>query len=71
MGPNQTYKICTAKKTIHTHTHTHTHTKQKTTYGMGENCFKQCNQQGLNLQNIQIMHTTQQKEKKLMGRRPE
>ena len=27
---------------------------------MGENSFKQCNRQGLNLQNIQKTHTTQQ-----------
>ena len=32
---------------------------EETTYRMGENSCKQCNQQGLHLQNIQITHTTQ------------
>ena len=33
---------------------------------MGENIYKQCNQQGLNFQNIQIAHVTQyQKNRKL------
>ena len=34
---------------------------EKTTYRMGENICKQCDQQGLNFQNIQTPHTTQQK----------
>ena len=32
---------------------------EKTTYKMGENICKQCDQQGINLQNIQIAHTAQ------------
>ena len=37
--------------------------KKKTTYGIGESSFKRCNQQGLNLQNIQTTHTTEQQKK--------
>ena len=51
MGPTQTYKLCTVKETIKK--------SKKTTYGMGENGCKLCNQQGINLQNIQTTHTTQ------------
>ena len=44
-----------------------------TTYGMRENSVKWCNQQGLNLQNIQITHTIQERKNKQpnwkMGRR--
>ena len=48
MGHNQT-SFCTAKETIN-----------KTTYNLGENICKQCDQQGLNFQGIQIIaHTTQ------------
>ena len=36
---------------------------EKTTYRMGENSWKQWNQQGLNLQNIQATHITQQEKK--------
>ena len=43
--------FCTAKETIK---------KKKTTYRMGENSFKWCNWQGLNLQNTQTTYTTQQ-----------
>ena len=32
---------------------------KKTTYGMGENVCKSCDQQGVNIQNIQTAHTTQ------------
>ena len=32
----------------------------QTIYGMGENNFKCCTQQGLSLQNTQTTHTTQQ-----------
>ena len=32
---------------------------EKTTYGLGENICKQCNQQGINFQNIQTAYTTQ------------
>jgi len=42
---------------------------------MGENSCKWCNWQGLNLQNIQTVHTAQQQKKPkpnwIMGRRPE
>ena len=50
MGPNQTYKLL--------------HSKGKKKYGMGENSFKQCNQQGLNLQYIQTTPTAQQQKNK-------
>ena len=33
---------------------------EKTTYRMGKNIGKRCDLQGLNFQNIQIAHTTQQ-----------
>ena len=36
--------------------------KEKTMYGMGENSCKGCNQQRLNLQNIQAVHTTQEEQ---------
>ena len=32
---------------------------EKSTYGLGENICEQCNQQGLNFQNIQTAHTAQ------------
>ena len=35
--------------------------EEKRTYGMGENICKRCDRQGLDLQNIQTPHTTQQK----------
>ena len=54
MGPNQTDKFYTAEETIKKK-------KKKTTYEIEENRFKWCNWQGLNLQNIQTTHTTQQK----------
>ena len=38
----------------------HKQNESKTTYGVGENI---CNQQGLNFQNIQSAHTTQQQQK--------
>jgi len=38
--------LCTGKEIIN---------KTKRTYRMGENIYKQCNQQGLNFQNIQIV----------------
>ena len=37
---------------------------EKTTYGMGENICKQCDQQGVNVQNIQTAHATQYQENK-------
>ena len=39
-------------------------TAKEKKYGMGENSFKQCNQQGLNLQYIQTTPTTQQQKNK-------
>ena len=48
---------------------------KKSTYGTGENICKLCDQQGVNIQNIQTAHTTQYQKKKQpnqkMGRRPE
>ena len=32
---------------------------EKTTYGLGENICKWCNEQGLNFQNLQTAHTAQ------------
>ena len=47
---------------------------KKANYRLEENICKQCNQQGLNFQNIQTIHTTQQQENKQpnqkMVRRP-
>ena len=48
MGPNQSYKLLCRKR------------NRKTTYKMWENICQQCNKQGLNFQNIQTAHTTQQ-----------
>ena len=56
MGPNQTYK--------HLHSKGNNKQKEKTTYRMGENICKQCDQEGRDLQNIQTAHTIQQKKKK-------
>ena len=53
MGPNQTYKLLHSKQN-------HKQNESKTTYGVGENI---CKQQGLNFQNIQSAHTTQQQQK--------
>ena len=61
-------RFWTAKETIKKE-------KEKKTYRMGENSFKQCNWQGLNLQNRQTTHTIQQQKNKQlnwkMGSRPE
>ena len=38
--------------------------KQKTTYRMWENICKQCDWQGIDLQNIQTAHTTQYQKNK-------
>ena len=51
--------FCTAKETIGKKKD-----KEKTTYGMGENACKWSIQHGLNLQNMQITHTTQQQKTK-------
>ena len=53
MGPIKLTSICTVKETMKKKI-------EKTTYRMGENSFKLCNQQGLYLQNIK---TTQQQKK--------
>ena len=45
MGPNQTYKPL--------HSKVNHKENEKTTYGLGENICKWCDQQGLNFQNIQ------------------
>ena len=52
MGPNQTYKLL--------HSKGNHKQNEKTTYRMGENICKRCDQRGLNFQNIQTAHTTQQ-----------
>ena len=51
MGPNQTYKLLHSKRNHNQN--------EKTTYGMGENIWKWCDWQGVNIQNIQTAHTTQ------------
>ena len=51
MRPNQTYKLLHSKGNYKQN--------EKTTYRMGENICKQCDQQGLNFQNTQTTHTTQ------------
>ena len=60
MGPNQTYTLLHSKG-IHKQS-------KKTTYGMGENVCKWCDQQELNFQNIQIAHTTQQQLKTIQSK---
>ena len=62
MGPNQTYKLL--------HSKGNNKQKEKTTYRMGENICKQCDQEGRDLQNIQTAHTTQQKKKKKKANNP-
>ena len=65
MEPDQTYKLLHSKEN---------HKQNgKTTYRMGENMCKRCNQQELNILNIQTVHTAQYKKKKpnqKMDRRP-
>ena len=56
MGPNKTYKLL-HRKGNHKQ-------KEKTTYELGENICKWCDQQGLNFQNIQTAHTAQYQNKK-------
>ena len=53
MGPNQAYELL--------HSKGNHKQNEKTTYRMGENMCKRSNWQGLNFQNIQTAHTTQQK----------
>ena len=66
MRPKQTYKLL--------HIKGYHKQNKKTAYRMGENICKQCNQQGLNFENIQTAHATQQWQKKNLnqktGRRP-
>ena len=66
MKRNQTYKIL--------HSKGNHKQNRKTAYGIGENICKRFNQQGLNFQNIQTAHTTQQQKHKQpnrkMGRTP-
>ena len=52
IGLNQTYKLLSAKETINM--------KWKDIYRVGENICKWCNWQGLNFQDTQTAHTTQQ-----------
>ena len=52
MGPNQTYKLL--------HSKGNHKQKEKKTYRMGENICEGWDRQGLNSQNIQTAHTTQQ-----------
>ena len=60
MGPNETYKFCTTKKTI---------SKMKRQIcRLGENIYKWCNQQGLKFQDIQTGHKTQQRQNKQQNR---
>ena len=63
MGPNQTYKL------LHSKNHKQ---NEKTTHRMEENICKQCNSQGINVQNTHTAHMTQQQQKqthKKTGRR--
>ena len=55
MGPNQTYKLL--------HSKGNHKQNEKTTYRMGEYICKRSDRQGLNFQNIQTAHTTQQQQK--------
>ena len=60
MGPNETYKFCTTKKTI---------SKMKRQIcRLGENIYKWCDQQGLKFQDIQTGHKTQQRQNKQQNR---
>ena len=67
MGPNQTYKL--------SHSKGNHRPNEKTTYRMEENICKQCDSQGLNFQNKQLMYnynsTTTKTTNQNMGRRPQ
>ena len=52
MGPIQTYKLLYSKGNHKQN--------EKTNHRLGENICKLCDQQGLNFQNVQRTHTTQQ-----------
>ena len=56
MGPNQTYMLL--------HSKGNHKQNEKTTYRLGGNIYKWCNRQGLNFQNIQTDHLTQQQKNK-------
>ena len=53
MGPNQIYKLLPSKWNHKQ--------REKTTYGMGENICKQCDQQEFDFQNIQKAQITHNK----------
>ena len=55
MRPNQTYKLL--------HSKGNHKQNEKTTYILRKNICKWCDQQGLNFQNIQTVHTTQYQKK--------
>ena len=52
MRPNETSKLL--------HSKGNHEQNEKTTYGMREDICKQCNWQGINFQNMQMTHTSQQ-----------
>ena len=54
MRPNQTYKLLYSKGNHKWN--------EETTFGLGENICKWCNQQGLNHQNIQTTHISPQQQ---------
>ena len=56
MGPNETQKLL--------HSKGNHKQNEKTTHRMGENIYKQCDWQGLNFQNKQTVHITQQQQQK-------
>ena len=56
MGPNQTYKLLLNKGNHRQN--------EKTTYRMGENICKWCDQQEINFQHIQTAHRIQQQQQK-------
>ena len=56
MGPNQTYKLLYCKGNHKQN--------EKTAYRLGESICKWCHWQGLNSQNVQTAHTTQQQKNK-------
>ena len=66
MEPNQTCKLL--------HSKGNHKQNEKTAYGLRENICKQWDWQGINFQNIQIAHTTQNQENQQpnqkLGRRP-
>ena len=59
MGHNQSYKLLYNKGNQKKKKKKKKKKKRKTAYWMGENICKLCDQQGLNVQNIQTVHTPQ------------